>query len=160
MTKLCKNPECQKEIPEEKKYCNEECLKRFLELKKEFINKPEKKQIEKQNLPIQLIKCDNETINEIQDICDAFGFKHSEGLVTGSHNATILAYLRQHQEEPYKITIDKLTWLCHMTNRSLKENYLNGIEAFGIIETYTTEFGVMKWRWIGIKALRDNGSDK
>src|SRR3990170_68844 len=121
MTKYCKNPECKKEISDDKTYCNEECLKRYLELKKGFIN--------------------------------------NEGLVTGSHNATILAYLRQHQEEVYKTTVDKLTWLCHMTNRSLKENYLSGIEAFGIIETFTTEFGVKKWRWIGIKALRNNGSE-
>src|SRR4030067_1997197 len=156
MTKYCKNPECKKEISDDKTYCNEECLKRYLELKKGFIN-PEKQKIEKQ--PMQLIKCDDETIHEIQEICDSFGFKHNEGLVTGSHNATILAYLRQHQEEVYKTTVDKLTWLCHMTNRSLKENYLSGIEAFGIIETFTTEFGVMKWRWIGIKELRNNGSE-
>ena len=171
MTKKCKNPECQKEIPEEKTYCGEECIKRFLELKKEFIGKPEKdlpekdrpqcniKKPEKQKSLISLIKCDSETIHEIEEICEAFGFKHSEGLVTGSHNATILSYLRQHKEEPYKTTIDKLTWICHMTNRSLKENYLNGIEAFGIIETFTNDFGVVKWRWVGIKALRNNGSE-
>ena len=32
--KKCMNPECRKEIPEEKKYCNETCLKRHLQLKK------------------------------------------------------------------------------------------------------------------------------
>ena len=31
----CQNPECQKEIPENRKYCNENCLKRYFELKKE-----------------------------------------------------------------------------------------------------------------------------
>ena len=145
----CKNPECQKEIEDNKNYCNEECLRKYLEIKKEI----------KKNPP-QLINYDNETINEIKDICDVFGFKHSEGLVTGSHNATILGYLRQHKEDVYKTTVDKLTWLCHMTNRSIKENYLNGIEAFGIIETFTNEFGVIKWRWIGIKALRNNGDNR
>ena len=30
----CNNPECNKEIPKDKKYCNEDCLKRHLELKK------------------------------------------------------------------------------------------------------------------------------
>jgi hypothetical protein len=30
----CQNPECQKEVPEGKNYCNEKCLKRHLELKK------------------------------------------------------------------------------------------------------------------------------
>ena len=186
MSKKCKNPECQKEISEEKIYCNEECLKRFLELKKEAIGKPEKElrekdrpqcvlpkkeklkkqkkenveKTEKQKSLIPLIKCDTETIYEIQEICDTFGFKQGEGLITGSHNATILGYLRQHQEETMKTTVDKLTWICHMTNRSVKENYLAGIEAFGIIETFTNEFGAIKWRWVGIKALRNDGSGK
>jgi hypothetical protein len=31
---LCKNPECQKEVPENKIYCKQECLQRHLELKK------------------------------------------------------------------------------------------------------------------------------
>jgi len=30
----CLNPECEKEVPKDKKYCGEECLKRHLELKK------------------------------------------------------------------------------------------------------------------------------
>jgi len=148
----CKNPECQKEIPENKKFCNEECLRCFRELKKDVNKKEEKK------TPIQLIQFNDETINEIKEICNIFGFKHTDGLVTGSHNATILGYLRQQQEEIYSTTVDKLTWLCHMSARYLKENYLKGIEAFGIIETYTNEFNVVKWKWIGIKALRNNGS--
>lgn len=32
--KKCQNPECWKEIPEDKKYCNQECLKKALELKR------------------------------------------------------------------------------------------------------------------------------
>lgn len=144
----CKNPECNKEIPDDKKYCSELCLKRHLEIKKR--EKREKKSF-------QLIEVTEDSINEIKDICDIFGFKHNEGLVTGSHNATILGYLRQQGEEPYNTTVNKLTWICHMTARSLKENYLKGIEEFGIIETFTNEFGVIKWRWVGIKALRDNG---
>ena len=147
----CKNPECQKEIPDNLNYCNEACLKRHIEIKK--LNKKEEKKT-----PIQLIQFNDETINEIKEICDIFGFKHTDGLVSGSHNATILGYLRQQQEEVYSTTVDKLTWLCHMSARYLKENYLKGIEAFGIIETYTNEFNVVKWKWIGIKALRNNGS--
>lgn len=151
--KTCKNPECNKEIPDNLNYCNEECLRQHIKIKKE-----QKQEIKQK--PIQFIEWDKETINEIRDICDIFGFKHSEGIVAGSHNATILAYLRQHQEEPYSTTVNKLTWICHMTARSLKENYLKGIEDFGIIETFVNEFGVIKWRWIGIKALRNNGVDK
>ena len=31
---LCENPECQKEVPEDHTYCDENCLRRHLELKK------------------------------------------------------------------------------------------------------------------------------
>lgn len=148
----CKNPECQKEIEENRIYCNEQCLKRFLELKKEATGKKEKKK------PIELIKYTTEGINEVKEICDAFGMTNTEGNIVGQHNATILSYLRQQREGVYKTTVDKLTWLCHTSNRNIRENFLNGIEAFGIIETYTNEFGVLKWKWIGIKALRNNGS--
>jgi hypothetical protein len=173
----CKNPECQKEIPDSLNYCNESCLKRHIEIKK--LNKKtlitehkeesatdymKRKKAEKEGKaesikkPIQLIRYDEETINEIIEICDVFGFKHTDGVVSGSHNATILGYLRQQQEEVYSTTVDKLTWLCHMSARYLKENYLKGIEAYGVIQTFVNEFGVIKWRWIGIKALRNNGS--
>jgi hypothetical protein len=30
----CQNPECKKDLTEGKKYCNEDCLRRYLELKK------------------------------------------------------------------------------------------------------------------------------
>lgn len=36
----CGNPECQKEIPDNKKYCNEQCLTRHIELKKENLSIP------------------------------------------------------------------------------------------------------------------------
>jgi len=31
---LCENPECKKEVPEDKAYCDEYCLRRHLELKR------------------------------------------------------------------------------------------------------------------------------
>lgn len=148
--KKCKNPECQKEVPDNLNYCNEDCLRKHLEIK----------QNKKMDKPIQLIEYTEDGILEIKEICDAFGFTNTEGNIVGRHNATILGYLRQHKEEVYQTTVDKLTWLCHTSNRNLRENFLKGIEAYGIIETFTNEFGVLKWRWIGIKALRNNGSEK
>jgi len=146
--KNCKNPKCQKEVPDNLNYCSEDCLKQHLEIKKENKDKT-----------IGFIQNTPEGINEIFEICDIFGFKHTDGLVSGSHNATILSFLRQHRVGVYSSMINKLTWICHMSNRTLKENYLKGIEEFGIIETFTNEFGVIQWRWVGIKALRDNGSE-
>lgn len=114
----------------------------------------------KRDKPIHLIKTTQEGITEVKEICDAFGMTNTEGNIVGRHNATVLSYLRQQQEGVYKTTVDKLTWLCHTSNRNIRENFLNGIEAFGIIETFTNEFGVLKWRWVGIKALKNNGIDK
>lgn len=150
ITNICKNPKCQKEIPDTKTYCNEECLKEHLNVKKKNINESF----------IGLVTLTPEKIIEIDNICDVFGFKHTDGLVSGSHNATILGYLIMRQEEVYSTTVNKLTWICHMSARSLKENYLKGIEDFGIIETFINNFGVLKWRWIGAKALKNNGSNK
>lgn len=148
--KKCKNPECNKEIPDNMVYCSQECISRHIEIK-------QNKRIDK---PIQLIKHTKEGISEVKEICDAFGFRDTEGNVVGQHNATILNFLRQQQEGVYKTTVDKLTWLCHTSNRNIKENFLNGIIAFGIIETFTNDFGALKWRWVGIKALRNNGSSE
>ena len=36
----CKNPECGKTIPDNLNYCNEDCLRRHIEIKKEAKNKP------------------------------------------------------------------------------------------------------------------------
>jgi hypothetical protein len=32
---ICKNPECQKEIPNGQNYCNEECLRRYKEIREQ-----------------------------------------------------------------------------------------------------------------------------
>jgi hypothetical protein len=45
----CKNPECRKEIDENRNYCNEDCLRRHQAIKKEYIEnvkKEEKNSIE------------------------------------------------------------------------------------------------------------------
>lgn len=37
----CKNPECQKGIPDNLNYCNEDCLRRHIEIKREAKTKPQ-----------------------------------------------------------------------------------------------------------------------
>lgn len=154
MTNICRNPNCEKEIPNSMNYCSEDCLREHIKIKEQ--NRKEK---ETNTVIPSLLTISKEGRQEIENICEMFGFRHTDGLVSGSHNATILGYLYQHKEEIYSKTVDKLTWICHMSNRSVRENYLKGIEAFGIIETFTNEFGVIKWRWIGIKALKNNGGE-
>lgn len=109
--------------------------------------------------PNKFLKITKNDYVEIQQIYGIFGFDHSEGSVIGKHNTTILSFLIKEKEGVYKTMISKLSWLCHMSARTLKENYLSGIESFGIIQTFTNEFGVLKWKWIGIEALRNNGSE-
>lgn len=150
----CKNPECNNDLPDNLNYCNEECLKMHLEQKKK---QKEEKLIQ---TPIKFLKITIEEQHEIRKIYETFGFSHDDGSIIGKHNTIILSYLIHEKEGIYNTTVDRLTWMSHMSNRALKENYLKGIESFGIIETFPTEFGVLKWRWVGIKALSNNGDGK
>jgi hypothetical protein len=47
--KTCKNPECGKEIPENLNYCNEQCLRKHLEIKKEAKTKPQIEEYPRRN---------------------------------------------------------------------------------------------------------------
>lgn len=150
----CKNPECNKSLPEGLNYCNEECLRTHMNIKeKERSEKP----IETET-GNKFTKITQQQNIELQKIFNAFGFSHHDGTIIGKHNNTILSFLIREKEGVYDTMINKLTWVAHMSRRYLLENYLKGIESFGIIETYSGEFNTLKWRWVGIKAL-DNGSE-
>lgn len=99
---------------------------------------------------------DKETIYEIKEIMDCLGRSHSEGFIKGTHLSTILSYLRQKKTETFRLTKAKLALICGMGQRYLQENYLDGIEAFGLIEMGINEYNEKIWKWIGLKALRNN----
>jgi hypothetical protein len=71
----------------------------------------------------------------------------------------MLDYLRMQKEEIYAKTLNKLGVKLCMGHRYVQEK-LNGLEDWGIIEVFTNEFNNKKWRWKGIKAIRDNGDNK
>lgn len=91
-------------------------------------------------------------MSEIKQIMDIFGIKATDGQIRGTHLAQVLTYLSQKKCEDYTKTVNKLGLMTGMGTRCLKDNYLNGIEDFGIIQVSIT--GNQKiWKWIGIKSL-------
>ena len=90
--------------------------------------------------------------DEIKNIMSAIGRNHTEGEVKGSHLGQILTYLYQHRTETMRKTLAKLSLICGMNKRYLRENYLEGLEEFGVIkvECISNEY---IWNWIGEKAF-------
>jgi len=96
----------------------------------------------------------NKKMSEIKDIMDLLGRKHLDGNVRGTHLGQILMYLHKKKLESLKATLSKLALICGMSKRNVRENYIDGLEAFGIIQTKVISNDVY-WNWIGIKALND-----
>lgn len=97
------------------------------------------------------------TIYELKEIMDILGRGHADGYCSGRHLSLILDYLRFKKTESYDLTKKKLTLKAGIGQRYLQENYLDGIEAWGIIEIFFDDSSIRHWRWVGVKALRDNG---
>lgn len=88
--------------------------------------------------------------HEMEKIMDYLGRKHTDGVVKGDNLTKILSYLIVQKSEPYDKTTAKLSLMCGMMQRYVKENYLQGLEAFGFINVYMN--GTTRvWEWIGIK---------
>ena len=91
-------------------------------------------------------------MSEIKDIMLLLGRRMIEGQVKGSHLGQILMYLQQKHTESLKSTLSKLALVCGMSKRNVRENYIEGIEEFGIIKTTVIGNEVI-WTWIGIRAF-------
>lgn len=89
---------------------------------------------------------------EEKRIMDFLGRGVQDGDVRGSHLGKILTYLKQTKTESLRKTISKLVLICGTGNRYIKENYLEGFEAFGIIEITSSGHDTV-WHWIGAKAF-------
>jgi len=94
---------------------------------------------------------DKETLHEeTVKILEFLGRRHSEGDVKGDHLSKILNYLIEHQTEKYDKTLAKLSLLCGIGQRYVKENYLDGLEAFDIVEINFDTSG-RNWHWKGLQ---------
>lgn len=91
-------------------------------------------------------------MSEVKNIMDALGRGEMEGNVKGSHLAQILTYLQQHKTERMRVTLAKLALICGMHQRYVRESYIEGIEAFGVINVKTINNDKV-WNWIGERAF-------
>lgn len=82
---------------------------------------------------------------------DFFGFGQVEGDVRGIHFSNLLNYLEKTKCENWEKTLRKLPLIVKMQKRYIRENYLEGLIEFGVIE-----FKGKNWFWVGYKALEEN----
>lgn len=95
--------------------------------------------------------------SEIKDIMDLLGRRMLEGQVRGTHLGLILMYLQRTKTETMKATLSKLALICGMSKRNVRENYIEGLSEFGIIDVRTEKHDII-WNWVGIKAFNSEQS--
>jgi hypothetical protein len=96
---------------------------------------------------------------ELQNIIEALGRKDlAEGYVRGTHLGKILQYLQMKRTERYEDTLYKLALVLGMNIRYIRENYLKGLELFGVIKT-RMEKNDLIWNWCGDRCF-NNGDIK
>lgn len=76
----------------------------------------------------------------------------NDGDYRSQHLGTVLEYLFGQVEEDKLTTQAKLALMLGMAARQVKENYLDGLIAFGIISLSTD---CKRWKWIGLKAIKN-----
>lgn len=118
----------------------------------EDLNKKKKKKKTKKESEKKVNPFDEKPSNfqEIEKIMAYLGRKHSDGAVKGDNLTKILDYLINTKQESYDVTVSKLSLICGMMARYVKENYLQGLEAFGFIYVYMNG-NIKVWQWVGIK---------
>lgn len=94
-----------------------------------------------------------QTINEIHEIMYIFRGSNAtkDGDYRSTHLGTVLEYLFSQQTEDKMITLQKLALLLGMSQRQIRENYLDGLIAFGVISISSD---CKRWNWVGIKAIK------
>lgn len=92
-------------------------------------------------------------LDEIHEIMFLFRGDNAtrDGDYRSEHLGTVLEYLRNQHEEDLKTTSYKLPLLIGLGSRRLKEDYLNGLIAWGII---ALDSKCLRWKWIGAKAIK------
>ena len=93
-------------------------------------------------------------MSEIKQIMSYLGRGIQDGEVRGSHLGQILMYLKRQNKENMKITLSKLALICGTSQRNLRENYLEGLGNFGIIEIRTEGHSII-WDWVGETSFND-----
>lgn len=94
-----------------------------------------------------------DTIDEIHEIMYLLRGRNAtkDGDYRNIHLGTILEYLYQEQQEEKSVTLQKLSLMLGLAQRQIRENYIDGLIAFGIICLTPDCKG---WTWIGVKAIK------
>jgi hypothetical protein len=75
-----------------------------------------------------------------------------DGEYRNVHLATILEYLRGQNEEDKATTLQKLALILGLAQRQIRENYLDGLIAFGVISLSSD---CKRWHWVGSIAIKN-----
>lgn len=93
-------------------------------------------------------------LNEIHEIIYILRGRNGvkDGDYRSTHLGTILQYLYEKKREEKSLTLQKLALMLGMAQRQIRENYYDGMLAFGIIKL-TSDCNT--WYWVGLKALTE-----
>jgi len=86
---------------------------------------------------------------EIQLILQHLGRQEITGQYRDVHLGQVLIYLQMWRTGQWRQTISKLAIRLGMTARGIRENYLEGLEAEGIINTSRSSDAIL-WSWVGL----------
>lgn len=94
------------------------------------------------------------TINEIHEIMILLRGSNAklDGDYRSTHLGTILEYLRNQQTENKSVTTQKLALMLGMAQRQIRENYIDGLFAFGVI---VLSSDCSTWTWVGSTAIKN-----
>jgi len=94
------------------------------------------------------------TIDEIHQIMKILrgNSGKNDGDYRSTHLGTILEYLQQKITENKSLTLQKLALIIGMSQRQIRENYIDGLLAFGIIQLNAK---CDEWYWVGLEAIQN-----
>lgn len=94
------------------------------------------------------------TIDEVHEIMYLLRGTNAtkDGDYRNIHLGTVLEYLRNQKFEEKMITLQKLSLMLGLAQRQVRENYIDGLIAFGIISLNSD---CKAWYWVGSKAIKN-----
>lgn len=94
------------------------------------------------------------TIDEVHEIMFILRGSNAtkDGDYRNTHLGTVLEYLRGQKQESKMVTLQKLSLMLGLAQRQVRENYIDGLIAFGIIGL---ESDCSKWFWVGVSAIKN-----
>lgn len=93
------------------------------------------------------------SLNEVHEIMMLLRGDNAttDGDYRNTHLGTVLEYLKNQQTESKATTLQKLSLMLGMAQRQIRENYIDGLIAFGII---SLDANCKCWNWVGLKAIK------